>query len=496
MKKQKTLRALLATLLLVVMLVINVPVFAATPTGSITLTKMESGATITVYKIADFNVDADGQPTYPTYRWVAGVDSWMQTNYPAYKNTDTEGARGFENAADKEAVYGAITAAIRTADSGLSLSALTDVSIADGGEKEKVISNLSVGTYLVVIEGADRIYQPIVRNVGLKTGTSGWEIDTAYLNVDAEAKSAPVSITKTVNDNDVNTAEEVTYTILADVPKYPDGAISQKFVISDKLPSSMSLKAGSIVVTKIAQDDSETAMTEGSGYTSVADAAKTFALDFTYSAIKGAKSIKVVYNASLNPDATTTIYGSNLNEAFLDYSNDPYVASSSKTVELTEKPDVKTYGFNIQKTNGTSNLPGAEFKVYQNEADTAALKFTAVAGETGVYYYDPNGTVEVLQGNTDGKIEVRGLDSGTYYVEETKAPSKADGADADYNKLPGKTAVVVGTNSVETKEIRNKTGFQLPVTGGMGTVIFTVAGIAFIVVGAAIVISKKRGSKN
>lgn len=496
MKKQKTLRALLATVLLVVMLVINVPVFAATPTGSITLTKMESGATITVYKIADFNVDADGQPTYPTYRWVAGVDSWMQTKYPTYANTDAEGARGFENATDKTEVYGAITAAIRTADSGLSLSALTDVSIADGGEKEKVISGLSIGTYLVVIEGADRVYQPIVRNVGLKEGTSGWEIDTENLNVDVEAKSTPVSITKTASgDHDVNTTEEVTYTITADVPKYPDGAISHKFVISDKLPSSMSLKEGSIVVTKIAQDNTRTPMTEGTGYSPVADADKgdrTFALDFTYSAIEGAKSVEVVYIASLNPDASTTIYGSNLNEAFLDYSNDPYVASSSKTVELTEKPDVKTYGFNIQKKDGSdNNLPGAEFKVYDsNAADATALKFRAVAGQTGVYYYDPAGTVEVLQGNTDGKIEVRGLASGTYYVEETKAP------DGDYNKLPGKTTVVVGTDAVKTQTIVNKKGFQLPITGGMGTVLFTVAGIAFIVVGAAIVISKKRSSKN
>lgn len=121
----------------------------------------------------------------------------------------------------------------------------------------------------------------------------------------------------------------------------------------------------------------------------------------------------------------------------------------------------------------------------------------------------------------DGKIVVKGLANGTYYLEETKT---AD----DYNLLKGRVAVTVAiesttkwkstesyVNDVLTKQtyesathtsdsediialknttIVNKKGFDLPTTGGIGTLMFFIIGGVLIAGGICLITvpNKKR----
>ena len=80
-----------------------------------------------------------------------------------------------------------------------------------------------------------------------------------------------------------------------------------------------------------------------------------------------------------------------------------------------------------------------------------------------------------------------GLDYGTYYIVETKAP---DG----YNLLSEPITVEIdGSSHLEANKVTViNTKFALPETGGMGTAVFTAAGIGILSVGMLLLISERK----
>ena len=117
MKRKNTLKSVLATLLLIAIVLLSIPKFAANPeVGSITLKQIEQGARVTIYQIATFNYNYEtNQPIFPTYKWNSKVDTWLiGSEYSIYAGDS--GADKFGQAGENvvKEVYGAITAAIRT----------------------------------------------------------------------------------------------------------------------------------------------------------------------------------------------------------------------------------------------------------------------------------------------------------------------------------------------------------------------------------------------
>lgn len=223
---------------------------------------------------------------------------------------------------------------------------------------------------------------------------------------------------------------------------------------------------------------------------------------------KAGQEIVVEYTAYINADA---IVGDPiLNSATVDYSTSP-----DGTQIGTSNPDVThqyTFGFQLKKTDGAGALlAGAEFELRREEAGAA---IQLVKGDDGAYHpktdADADSTGKVVT-DTIGIIKFKGLAAGTYYLVETKAPE-------GYNKLakPIKITIVDTTSDVNapswtvamadgdtiegTKgnypeiEVKNNKGALLPETGGMGTVIFTVAGIAIIAGGIAWKRSRRAGN--
>ena len=109
---------------------------------------------------------------------------------------------------------------------------------------------------------------------------------------------------------------------------------------------------------------------------------------------------------------------------------------------------------------------------------------------------------------TDGKTSFKGIASGKYFLEETKAP---DGYNklktpveveitADYDPVTGElisdstNAEKNGANGqyIKTVEVPNKAGAVLPSTGGIGTTIFYVLGSILALGAAVLLIVKKR----
>ena len=244
------------------------------------------------------------------------------------------------------------------------------------------------------------------------------------------------------------------------------------------------------------------------------------------------KTIILTYTATLNKDAVIGGTG-NTNTVKLNYSNNPYDESSvNSTPEDTVW--VFTYeldGEKVDANNVTTKLPGAEFVLYRTD-DQGIKKYrmvnnagsvswvvdSAAKDESGEYIAD----VKLTSGQ-DGKIEVKGLAAGTYYLEEIKAPT-------GYNLLPSPITLEILATELYNEEtetcsvvslkirvndevngegnpvyvdgatdtgivnitIKNNQGTQLPSTGGMGTTIFYAAGIVLMADAAFFVVRRKR----
>ena len=160
------------------------------------------------------------------------------------------------------------------------------------------------------------------------------------------------------------------------------------------------------------------------------------------------------------------------------------------------------------ETETQKALAGAEFILYKGSEENRVYAQVAEGKLTG-WTTTKTEAAKLVSGD-DGKIAVEGLDADTYYLEETKAP---DG----YNKLAGPVKVEIshtvtgegakmthtlkqGTTDVEKVEevdevkIENKSGTELPGTGGIGTTIFYVLGSILVIGAVVLLITKKRMS--
>lgn len=282
--------------------------------------------------------------------------------------------------------------------------------------------------------------------------------------------------------------------------------------------------------------------------------------------------ITVEYVAKLNNTATIGLDGQ-VNGVKLDYSNNPNIEYNPKTGDEEEndktKPEypkdtkddketeetgstpwdgviVFTYGIDIDKVkeDTTTKLAGAKFAIYKEKqiTDTTTAKvYLAVDEKTGaikelavIPSKDIIGAEHgVWVSDADNNIEIRGLDAGTYYIEELDAPSgynalkedikfnisptimserqnwiyspdKSTAKDA-LTKLEIKYASVSDTEFVDagataedgygTVKIVNKKGSELPSTGGIGTKIFYLGGGCMVAVAGIFLITKKRMGK-
>ena len=332
-------------------------------------------------------------------------------------------------------------------------------------------------------------------------------------------------------DADYNVGDMVPYKITIDVPS-----------------NITNLKEFTLTDTPTNLDDKEVSLQcEGSdvdlnAYSVAKEGEHGFKITFTTEnmASYAGKQIVVTYNAELLGGAVTTING-NQNTAKLEYSNKILPGQDDKdNPNRPENPDIKpgkdsiedsavVYTFTLQilkkaeKADGTP-LQDVEFDLYKEVSKETINAITgAKAKNVGLdsekYWLKIN--TDPLKTDENGEVSQSGLANGTYYLVETKT-------NKNYNLLKEpvkvelnivyttttKTEWVTDENGVKTlvkneitktefkegsdtstgthtETIINKKGFTLPITGGMGTVLFSIAGFA-LMAGAAFVLLKGR----
>ena len=404
----------------------------------------------------------------------------------------------------------------------------TDTSTAPGNEKVKSVASLVSVTGIDATVNMKSNYPTVDKKIipaqsgsGITIGAivnGNWE-GNHQMELDDENESedtiAPHGATDEKKVGDFGIGDTVTYQLTSKVPDMT-GYNSYTFKFSDTLSKGLDLKE--VLSVKVGNTTLTAKSTGANTYALAYDKSNrtlTVTLNDFYNSYKNrtGDTITVVYTATLNRDAVIGM-NPNTNKAVVEYSNNPKSDGTGKSEPSIV--DVHTFDFTIfkyyLKDETQTGLANAEFELYKaNEAGDAAdtnAKINIVDEGNGVYRQATADEAKAtgftsakIVSDADGKVLVKGLDAGTYYLRETKAPEGYNKLLSDikveikpvYDETTGKLTsysvdytyngpTTTGTEIKDTKTspevaVENKTGAQLPSTGSKGALMVTLAGI-------------------
>ena len=421
----------------------------------------------------------------------------------------------------------------------------TDTSTAPGNETVKSVASLVnvTGDASINMKSnyptVDKKIIPAQSGSGITVGAivdDTWA-GVHHMELDDENESedaiAPHGTTDEKKAGDFGIGDTVTYQLTSKVPDMT-GYNSYTFKFSDTLSKGLDLKE--VLSVKVGNTTLKAGKTGTNTYALTYDKTSrilTVTLNDFYNSYKEhvGETITVVYTATLNKDAVIGM-NPNTNKAELEFSNKPGTDETGKS-----EPSIvnaHTFDFTIFKyylkdqknQNDKTALAGAEFELYKaNTEGTAAdtnAKINIIDENNGVYRQatpeeasTAGFTSAKIVSDEDGKVLVKGLKAGTYYLKETKAPdgynkllsdikieikakyNDATGELESYSVIytyNGNSTTVTNKDKATSPEVpvENKTGAQLPSTGSKGALMVTLAGIVLF---GALTASKVFGKK-
>lgn len=545
-------RVATAALAVAMSLSLSVPAFAEGNGGDRTLTV--TGDTLdnkNVYAVQMFTARATGADSVVFDNYELADENWLDFFHAAsaaggldMTGADADDAREYvEKLTGDNLVTFADKAQAWVRGHAGDFEVITSDSEEPAVADQATFTELKAGYYLVYPEGGS-------------TGTENRGTDAMLVNVPRDnnaewnIKSTFPTVDKTVEDNNNNTTgdgangsaqvgDTVTFTLKSKVPDMEDydtfyfafnDTLSNGLKFVEKTPGDSVVDANDVTVTiggKIVT----------SGY-SASQSGRDLKIEFTDlkegvtvtdGTVTTGAEIVVTYQAMITEAAVVGTPA--LNTVKVVYSNDP--TTNTKGESTPDESKVYTYDIDVNKWASdaggkTGSLPGAEFVLSTNATAPTAEQITDdYAGYTGLIKLVGSGKSyrvakpDATQGNgyetgavdsfltTDsGDITIAGLEAGTYYLHEVKAP---DG----YNKLkkPVKIEIVVAgedyehaTIEVDDKaatgadgnviDVENKKGIELPETGSIGTIGLTALGVVVVVAGLFAFPRKKKNRQD
>ncbi|EOS60512.1 fimbrial isopeptide formation D2 domain-containing protein [Firmicutes bacterium M10-2] len=340
------------------------------------------------------------------------------------------------------------------------------------------------------------------------------------------------------NKNDAQIGDTVNFRAKINIGNNSEGANAgaQNYVLHDTMSNGLTFQEVSKVelVRKTPTGEETTITVDASNYevkTEGIPTGETFNVEFTKDfcdTLEQNDVIIVYYSAVINENAIVGGEG-NPNEVVLEYGD------KNDSSNRTEPSETTTYTwpvgiFKYATNNGENSeegLAGAEFQLKTSASEREeAIKLIDVTKEGSIPTYriatkaetDPETIINTITTNQDGKFIIEGLNAGTYYLHETKAPN-------GYNKLAAPIEIIVKSTPVQddqtkldytiqstgkndqgnfinadpgmipgyqTVKVLNTTGTTLPETGGMGTTMLYVVGGILLVGSAVLLVTKKR----
>lgn len=275
-------------------------------------------------------------------------------------------------------------------------------------------------------------------NFTITSEDAGTTIDLSTINNFKEPE-----VEKEVSEPEVNRGDTITYTITVDMPS--NIGEYTEFTVTDTLDPNLTYTDG-------------TANTPDGFTVDYDDATHTLTWTATDTSQITDDQVKFTFDATINDDAPVN---TNIdNQATIDFNNG--YDTGSKTDDVPVVPHAGTLEVIKQDGKSHEGLDGAEFDLHDADGNLIA---TGVSGADGKVDFTP----------VDDNYNMDRLNYGDYVLTETKAPE-------GYSKL--KNPIEFSINSDKSKislEVDNYTSeWNLPQTGGMGTLLFTLIGLGLM----------------
>ena len=426
----------------------------------IKITNLAEGVSteVKVYNIIYLDQDASGNQSWVVVDWVKNYIELDATN-GEYVITDKNGLKAA--AETQTATY---TATVT--------------------ETECEFTGVPIGAYVVLADDTAGTYGLMVTNTYNEN-----EKYMASQLAEVTAKLEEYVSDKTASDSFVHRGQNVEFTITTKFPtkekENEDGTITSltEFKITD-IPNGLlvfdelpTVKIGNATVT-ITADMVTNTVENGATTEYVVDLS-----GFIASSAAGS-TVEIKYNATVvSEDGYNNSVGISSNT--VDYKGDT-TKGFEADITLTK----------VDEDEDGEILEGAEFQVYKDAVadDNSPLYFVKISD--GVYRQalsaDEEGATQTVVA-TKGTVQVKGLDEGTYNFKETKAPK-------GYSLVDTPKEVVVEANDsanvtlgvTEPINFVNTKLANLPATGGIGTYIFTIAGIIIMAAAAGFFFVSRR----
>ena len=513
MKHIKKLASLLLALVMVLSLAVTA--FADEPTTySITINNSTAGHTYEAYQIftGDLATNEAGNKVLSNIVWGSGVSEAGQT---ALGDAAAK-AETLKTEADAKAFAKAVAPYLTTAAGSAN-------TVTDG---KYVISGLAAGYYLVKDQDGsltgdnDSYTEYIIQVVGNVTATPKSDVPEVQKKVKDINDSTDTTKTDWQDSADYDIGDSIPFQLKATLADNVSSYTTYKVVFHDTLSKGLTYNNDA----KVYIDGTET---NGFTVTATVNADGITTLTVSCDDVKAlgagnSSVITVEYTAKLNENAVLGSAG-NPNEVYLEYSNNPNKSENGNN-ETGETPKdvviVFTYKTIINKVDSeNAPLTGAAFKLEKliKGKDGAAGTWTTVK--------------EFTVDETTTSFTFSGLDDGQYKLTETKTPAGYNTIDpiyfvieathdatADTPALTVLKAYLTDENGNKKTEVKdgetvnidlgtvdltagsitttvvNKSGSELPSTGGIGTTIFYVLGSILVIGAAVLLVTKKRMS--
>ena len=428
-----------------------------------------------------------------TYAQVIVADQTKSSGWEIVKGYEDAFKKlpGMENETDTQKL---IDAYIK-ADESKRAEALANVATS-----EKFTNGMTVTSAgLYVINGTEEgyTYKTMAAYIGFDANTGA---NKGLVSATLNAKKEPTKVAKEADQKYVELKDEIKYTLTATIPYVPEDVVTANstttsqvtlFAINDKMTGGeykleeKGDNAGKLAVALTYGTETETR------YVDVVD--NGFKLDLTDLVDKDntnanlqitAEYVAIATSLEINNNAYPTVVGHDYNVDKDDKDITTKITSFSGKISLV-KVDAK---------NTDTKLAGAEFVIVKNVENVDNYAVLDNGKLTGWTTDKTKASTIVTDANGEAKAE--GFDKdNTYFVEEVKAPQGYALNSTQY-EIKWDTTIQAEAVQEGTTEsaIPNTTLASLPFTGGMGTTIFTVLGVAIMAMAAALYFATKKNN--